>query len=214
MIKPAAVVLDSDPARRNSLVRSLYGAAWHVEPYESFEELRAFWPSASLVIAHDDDAAPRQIFDLLLERGRWQPIVFYAVEPEPSRIVDVILMGAMDYLAWPFPDAVLNERLRLVEARRTSFAELRQKASRSRKLVASLTQREREVLLSLAQGASNKSIAQDLQISPRTIEIHRARMMTKLGVKHVGEAISIALYADLSNAPSEDESLGTFSFNG
>ncbi|HEY7807180.1 MAG TPA: LuxR C-terminal-related transcriptional regulator [Croceibacterium sp.] len=214
MIKPAAVVLDSDPARRNSLVRSLYGAAWHVEPYESFEELRAFWPSASLVIAHDDDAAPRQIFDLLLERGRWQPIVFYAVEPEPSRIVDVILMGAMDYLAWPFPDAVLNERLRLVEARRTSFAELRQKSSRSRKLVASLTQREREVLLSLAQGASNKSIAQDLQISPRTIEIHRARMMGKLGVKHVGEAISIALYADLSNAPSEDESLGTFSFNG
>jgi FixJ family two-component response regulator len=53
--KPAVVVLDSDPARRNALVRLLYVSAWHVEPYESFAELQAFLPSGSIVIAHDDD---------------------------------------------------------------------------------------------------------------------------------------------------------------
>lgn len=213
MIKPAVVVLDTDPARRNRLVRSLYVEAWHAEPYESFDELRAFLPSGSIVIAHDDDATPRKIFDLLLERGTWRPVVFYAADPQPSRIVDVILMGAIDYLRWPFANALLNERLRLLLERQTSFAELRQRASRSKQLVARLTPREREVLLFLAQGASNKSIAQQLKLSPRTIEIHRGNMMGKLGVKHVGEAISIALYADLSSPRAEDESFDGYLFD-
>jgi FixJ family two-component response regulator len=211
--KPAVVVLDSDPARRNALVRLLYVSAWHVEPYESFAELQAFLPSGSIVIAHDDDAIPRKIFDLLLERGTWRPIVFYAGDPDPSRIVDVILMGAMDYLRWPFASALLNERLRLLLERQSSVAELRQKASRSKKLIATLTQREREVLFFLAQGASNKSIAQQLRLSPRTIEIHRGNMMSKLGVKHVGEAISIALYADMSGPRGDDESFDGYLFD-
>src|SRR4029079_8140268 len=69
VIKPAALVLDSDPARRNNLVRALYGAAWHAEPYESFAELRAFWPNDGIVIAHDHDAVPDRIFELMADRG-------------------------------------------------------------------------------------------------------------------------------------------------
>jgi two-component system response regulator FixJ len=211
--KPAVVVLDSDAARRHRLVRSLYVAAWHVEPYESFDELQAFLPAGSIIIAHDDDAIPRKLFDLLLERGSWWPIVFYAADPEPSRIVDVMLMGAIDYLRWPIPDALLNERLRLLLERQMSFAELRQKASRSKRLIAALTQREREVLFFLSQGASNKSIAQELKLSPRTVEIHRGNMMGKLGVKHVGEAISIALYADLTGPRPEDAGVDGYLFD-
>ena len=214
VIKPAVVVLDPDAARRNSLVRSLYGAAWHVEPYESFGELRAFWPDNGIVIAHDDEAAPGKIFELMADRGSWRPVVVYAVDPQPSRIVDIVLMGAMDYLSWPIPDRLLNERLRLVIERHASFTELRQKTSRSRKLVAKLTQREREVLLALVEGASNKSIARELGLSPRTVEIHRGKMMGKLRVRHVGEAISIALYAGLSHERPDEPGIDAPSLDG
>jgi FixJ family two-component response regulator len=203
MIKHAAVILDADAGRRNALVRALYGATWHVEPCDSFAELQAFWPDDGVVIAHDDGAIPERIFELMAERGWWRPVAVYAGDPAPSRIVDVVLMGAMDYFAWPMADRLLDERLRLAIERHASFAELRQKASRSKMLVASLTGREREVLLALVEGASNKSIARDLGLSPRTVEIHRGNMMTKLRVKHVGEAISIALYAGLASEPRD-----------
>jgi FixJ family two-component response regulator len=213
VIKHAALILDGDAARRNALVRSLYGAAWHVEPCDSFAELQAFWPDDGVVIAHDDGAIPERIFELMAERGWWRPVAIYAGDPAPSRIVDVVLMGAMDYLAWPIADRLLDQRLRLVIERHASFAELRQKASRAKMLVASLTGREREVLLALVDGASNKSIARDLGLSPRTIEVHRGNMMTKLRVKHVGEAISIALYADLASERPDEPGAGASSFD-
>jgi len=205
VLKPAVVVLDADPVRRNSLVRLLYGADWHAEPYESLGELASFWPSAGIVVAHDDGEVPEKILAAMLEHGSWPPLVLYAAEPEPSRIVDAMLMGAVDYLAWPIDRAQLDRRMRRVSLRQASFARLRQKITHSRRLLATLSPREREVLLALATGASNKTIAGELAISPRTIEIHRANMMTKLRVRHVGEAIAIALYAEMPNAGPENE---------
>lgn len=201
-MKPAAVVLDPDRARRNSVVRLLVGEGWHAEPYETFEELLAFWPNAGVVFAHDDENAPGKIFDAMGESETWRPLVLYSVEPQPSRIVDAVTMGAMDYLGWPFSSSLLRDRLQLLAGREASFARLRQKTAHSRKLVAALTPREREVLLSLAGGASNKSIARALHLSPRTVEVHRASMMSKLGAKHMSEAIAIVLNADLSNSPA------------
>jgi FixJ family two-component response regulator len=205
VLKPAVVVLDKDPARRNSLVRLLFGADWHAEPYENLEELSAFWPRAGIVIAHDDGDMPRRIFEAMIDHDSWQPVVFYAADPAPSSIVDAVLMGASDYLGWPMSESVLDGRLRMLTLRQTSFAQLRQKITHSKRLVASLSRREREVLLSLAAGASNKTIAEELQISPRTIEIHRANMMGKLRARHVGEAITIALYSEMANSRPEDE---------
>jgi two-component system, LuxR family, response regulator FixJ len=211
MVSPiSVVVVDPDATRRNSVARFFYDNFRHVEPYESFEELRAFWPDAGIVMLHDDDDALRAMFDLMLERGCWLPVIAYADDPEPSRIVDVILMGAMDYLRWPTTNAELTRRLGLLATRKKSFAELRRRASHSQKLVENLTQREREVLFGISRGASNKSIAKELQISPRTIEIHRANMMGKLGVSHVGEAVSIALYAGFSNSAYDEESFDPF----
>jgi FixJ family two-component response regulator len=213
VLKPAVVVVDSDAPRRNSLVRLLYSTDWHAEPYENLEELAACWPSAGIVVAHDDGEAPEEIFEAMLDRGASQSVVLYTANPEPSRIVDTVLMGAVDYLEWPITGALLDRRLRLLSLRQASFAQLRQKINYSKRLVATLSPREREVLQALATGASNKTIAGELEISPRTIEIHRANMMTKLRVRHVGEAIAIALYAEMPNARSEDEGTNAPSFN-
>nr|WP_166178726.1 LuxR C-terminal-related transcriptional regulator [Altererythrobacter segetis] len=204
------VLVDSDPLRRNSVARFFYDNGRHVEPYEDLKELRAFWPEVGLVFLHDDEEALGSIFDLMLDRGCWLPVIVYAIDPRPSRIVDVIQMGAMDYLKWPMTDEDLSARLALLSARRTSFAELRRKATRSQKLVGALSGREREVLFGLARGATNKSIARDLQISPRTIEIHRSNMMCKLRVNHLGEAITIALYSGFASSASDEGSLDPF----
>jgi FixJ family two-component response regulator len=193
--------------RRNSIARLLYAASHHVEPYESFDELRDYWPDVGILLVHDEGDALQGMFELMHERGCWLPIVAYGVDPEPSRVADVIISGALDYLGWPFGSKQVAERLQLLSLRRESFGELRRRASHSQKLVDTLTPREREILFCLANGASNKSAAQELQISPRTVEIHRANMMGKLGVSHLGEAISIALYSDLSKARTDDVKL-------
>jgi FixJ family two-component response regulator len=207
---PAIVLIDSDRLRRNDVARLFYYSGRHVEPYESFEELRAFWPEAGIVLLHDDDDALRSIFDLMLDQGCWLPVIAYATDPLPARIVDVILMGAMDYFEWPIGSDELGRRLELLTTRKTSLAELRRKATRSQRLVDRLSDREREVLFGLARGATNKTMARELRISPRTIEIHRSNMMIKLGVQHLGEAITIALYADLASFGADEDSAEPF----
>jgi len=67
----------------------------------------------------------------------------------------------------------------------------------ARSRIENLSTREREVLDWLAQGSSNKAIARELQISPRTVEIHRANMMSKLGASHAADAVRLRLEAEL-----------------
>jgi FixJ family two-component response regulator len=67
----------------------------------------------------------------------------------------------------------------------------------ARDRISTLSAREREVLDWLAEGSSNKAIARELDISPRTVEIHRANMMTKLGARHAAEAVRLKLEAKL-----------------
>ena len=204
LFKSAVVVLDSDSERRQHSARLLYDEAWHVEPYECVDELQGFWPNADIIIVHDDGQTIQSIFEFMLEQGCWYPVIAYAADPELSRVVDVILMGALDYLRLPTTREELRERLVLVSNRQRSISEVRSKAAHCQRLVEKLTLRERDVLFRLAKGASNKKIARELQISPRTIEVHRANMMGKLGVSHVGEAVSIAFHAGMTETADQN----------
>jgi DNA-binding NarL/FixJ family response regulator len=82
-------------------------------------------------------------------------------------------------------------------ARSVAGAKLREAVARSR--VERLTRREREVLAGVAGGLSNRLIGERLSISPRTVEIHRANMLNKMGASHTSEAIRIAIEASLVN---------------
>ncbi|MEM6267027.1 MAG: LuxR C-terminal-related transcriptional regulator, partial [Pseudomonadota bacterium] len=77
------------------------------------------------------------------------------------------------------------------------FGAARRRMIEARDRIASLSGREREVLDWLAEGSSNKVIARELDISPRTVEIHRANMMNKLGARHAAEAVRLKLEAKL-----------------
>ena len=193
---PVAIV-DSNVLRRNAVARFVADTNSHVEQYERPSELRRFWPNLSLILLHDDGNAVSSVFDVMSERDCWIPMVGYAEQPELSRVVDVIRMGAADYLAWPFSNEKLAERIRCTADQRSELLVLQRRAHHARQLVEVLSRRQRQVLASLACGATNKTIARELRISPRTIEIHRANMMGKLGVKRLAEAVTIANYAGL-----------------
>ncbi len=137
--------------------------------------------------------------------------VLEAIADLPSRFGAIILtgqgaisvavrawkLGALDFLEKPCDPGLL---LQAVEGAFTIIEQHHQKASvaeRARKSVDSLTQREQDVLLGLIEGRANKLIAYDLDISPRTVEIHRAKLMTKLGVRSLSEALRIAFAAGL-----------------
>ena len=77
------------------------------------------------------------------------------------------------------------------------FGAARRRMIEARDRISTLSTREREVLDWLAEGSSNKAIARELDISPRTVEIHRANMMNKLGVRHAAEAVRLRLEAKL-----------------
>jgi FixJ family two-component response regulator len=145
------------------------------------------------------------MFELMTDSADWLPVIVYSQEPLPERIVDVVLQGAMDYLAWPFDAAHLRARLRVLFKRKRSFSELRRRAMKAQRLVEGLTGRERQVLFELANGNPNKAIARNLAISPRTVEIHRANMLGKLGVKSSQEAVAVALFADLKYSEDDRE---------
>ena len=105
--------------------------------------------------------------------------------------------GAVDYLEMPCSSEVL------VSAVATALADIQGAAERDRSLelartrIAGLSAREREVLERLMAGGTNRTIAKDLGLSPRTIELHRSNLMERLGVRTVGEAVSVATTAGL-----------------
>jgi two-component system response regulator FixJ len=104
--------------------------------------------------------------------------------------------GAIDFIEKPFEKAVLLSAIEHGLGRLEKLASNAKEANEAAVKLQLLTGRERDVLDGLAKGLPNKSIAYDLGISPRTVEIHRANLMSKLGAKSLSEALRIAFAAE------------------
>ncbi len=135
----------------------------------------------------------------LTRLGIWLPLIAVDAQPRPTRIVEAIKAGALDYLSLPLDPDRFNRCLTRIAKEAEEFGEARRKMIEARDRISSLSQREREVLDWLSEGSSNKVIARELEISPRTVEIHRANMMNKLGARHAAEAVRLKLEAALED---------------
>lgn len=191
------LLVDGDFRRRAAISHCLSGTGLHVEPFEDTSELFSRWPRDGLLLVHDGGTAIADLLQHMGQTGDWLPIIAFAEQPAPRRIVEAVLHGAVDYMVWPFDEHQLAESMDLAEERAKSVAgaKLREAVARSR--VERLTKREREVLAGVAGGLSNRLIGEKLNISPRTVEIHRANMLNKMGATHTSEAIRIAIEASL-----------------
>lgn len=171
----------------------------HCEVYADTSELLSYNPQNGIVLAYDDpeQGGVARVLRALAVDGKWLPVVGTSLEPRPGRVVEAIKAGALDYLSLPLKVERLDEAIVRIGGEVDAYAEARRKMIEARKRIAALSPREREVLDWLAEGCSNKMIARELSISPRTVEIHRANMMTKLGAEHPSQAVRLRMEAHL-----------------
>jgi RNA polymerase sigma factor (sigma-70 family) len=101
--------------------------------------------------------------------------------------------GAFDFLQKPFRDQDLLDRIQRAIAKDAELRKSLGEHSRIRERLETLTPREREVLDLMVKGKQNKAVAQDLGVSPRTVEIHRARVMEKMAVQSVAELVHMMM---------------------
>ena len=193
-------VIDDDYRRRARIVHELTARSFHAEIYEDLDEFSRHAPQEGVVFAADDPAAasgPVEIAEVLQAHGAALPIVVYSTEPSTERIVDAIRDGALDYLEWPFDPLLLDKAFHRLAINGQQWSEQARLRSAAKARVEALSRREREVLVHLTRGLSNNDMAEALKISPRTVEIHRGKMMRKLEANSVADAVRIALYAGL-----------------
>ncbi|MGN3974091.1 response regulator transcription factor [Tsuneonella sp. SYSU-LHT278] len=189
--------VDADTRMRAELARIAFGMGHHAEVYADLAELCDHPAHRGIVVIRDEaqEGEIESALDLLARCGVWLPLVGMSEDPPTSRVVAAIKAGAIDYLALPLDPDRFSAMLDRVGGEAREHAEARRRMIEARGRLSSLSAREREVLDWLTLGSSNKTIARELQISPRTVEIHRANMMTKLGASHAAEAVRLRLEA-------------------
>lgn len=191
------ILIDDDLRRRAAISHCLAGNGIHVEPYETALEAALRWPEDGILLAHDSGDTIETIVSHMSRNGSWLPMIAFAENPHPRQVVKAVTRGVTDYLAWPFSAAEVQEAVSDAEQRTEAQASTMLREAMARSRVQKLTRRELEVLTAVAEGRSNRAIAEKLHISPRTVEIHRANMLSKLNANHTSEAIRIAIEASL-----------------
>lgn len=189
-------LVDGDMRRRASISHCLAQCEIHVEPYENVAELRGHMADFGLVLIHDEKTEIVQALDYMAEAANWLPLIGFSEDPDPRSVAKAIHHGAIDYLAWPFAENEIVGTLRDAATLAETIGQRKNREYMAKKRVDRLSKREREVLLSVANGLSSQKIAQQLEISPRTVEIHRSNMLNKMGASNTSEAIRLAVEAD------------------
>ena len=190
-------IIDENSQRRAELSAMVREMGWHAEIYDSLTEFMSFAPSNGFVLLHDDPQSGLVggYFKEAGDRKEILPAAAYASAPRPRQIVDAVSAGVVDYLAYPFSPSELMDTLQMLDgAVGEEHAPIRRLVARER--LNRLTTREGEVLQEMRTGNTNRTIALHLGISPRTVEIHRSNMMTKLGAQNTAEAIRISYEAE------------------
>jgi FixJ family two-component response regulator len=195
-------IVDSDSRSRAEQARTAFALGHHAEVYADLAEFLSRTPSGGIVLLREralDREPLDELFERLGERGIWAPLIVCDEEPRIERGVAAIKSGALDYLGLPLEAGRLARSLARVAVEAEAQGKAHEHLADARRRVALLSKREREVLELLALGSSNKLIARELSISPRTVEIHRSNMMTKLGAGHAAEAVRLWLESRLES---------------
>lgn len=191
------MVVDDDAGIRNAMRSLLKSVGLDSTLFASAQEfLSAYQPSQGGCLVLDirmPGMSGLELQQQLNLRGAVIPVIFMTGHGDIPMAVEAMQHGAFDFLQKPFRDQDLLDRIQRAIARDQELRKSLGEHERIRKHLDSLTPREREVLDLMTQGKQNKVIAQLLDVSPRTIEIHRARVLEKMNAHSVAELVRMML---------------------
>lgn len=195
-------IVDGDRHARADHARAVFTLGHHAEIYDDLDDFLTCSPDNGVLLVRQNllQGTPAGLFERMGECGLWLPVIVCAREPVLKRVVGAVKQGALDYLQLPIDSPRLAGSLEMVMREAKEHSNARRRLNYARDRVRTLSRREREVLEWLADGNSNKVIARELGISPRTVEIHRANMMNKMDASHSAEAVRLWLEADLKSS--------------
>lgn len=201
MTRPATVhVVDDDDAVRSSLRLLLKSVGLPTVAHASAHEFLAAWdadqPGCLVLDVRMPGMSGIELQAELNQRGAIIPVIFISGHGDIPMAVETIQHGAFDFLQKPFRDQDLIDRVQRALASDAEHRQLLQQRETLRQRYDSLTPREQEVLQLVTQGKANKVMAGDLGVSQRTVEIHRARVMEKMGAQSLAQLVRMVLELD------------------
>lgn len=199
-------IVDDDDSVRRSAAFMLKHAGYRVESHVSgvafLKDSKSAERGCVLLDVRMPEMDGLEVQQEMAARGIDMPVVILTGHGDIALAVKAMRGGAVNFIEKPYEKEELLRAIEEAYARLDRSHDREMKSGEAKIRLASLTGRERDVLNGLVAGYPNKTIAYDLGISPRTVEIYRANMMEKLRVRSLSEALRIAFIAE---EPGEDE---------
>lgn len=197
--EPIVHVVDDDPAIRDSLAFLLDTADLVSRTYESAAELLAqadnLAPGCIVTDVRMPEMNGLEMVRRLSEMGVRHPVIVMTGHADVPLAIEAVRAGVKDFIEKPFDDEALLSSIRSALAEQTGAAVRDGPDAEVVERLASLSARERQVLEGLVAGRANKVIAYDLEISPRTVEVYRANVMTKMQARSLSELVRMTILA-------------------
>lgn len=197
--EPTVHVVDDDAAIRDSLAFLLETAGLVCRTYDSaaalLSEIATLEPGCIVTDVRMPDMSGLEMVRRLTALGVRQPVIVMTGHADVPLAIEAVRAGVKDFIEKPFDDELLLSSIRAALADQANSLEDERQAADVRERMSSLSTRERQVLEGLVAGHANKVIAFDLEISPRTVEVYRANVMTKMQARSLSELVRMAVVA-------------------
>jgi len=198
-------LVDDEDSIRRSAGFMLRTAGFEVETYASgvdfLKVAQHVAPGCILLDVRMPGMDGLEVQARLRDSGVALPVIVLTGHGDVGIAVRAMKGGAIDFIEKPFEKAELLAAITAAMAWLDTADRRLDEGAEAKVRIAALTGRERDVLEGLARGLPNKTIAYDLEISPRTVEVHRANLMSKLDVRSLSEALRLAFAAGLPQDP-------------
>lgn len=202
---PTVYVIDDENDVRRSIGFFLKSAGYLPRPYLSGADFLAdaadLEPGCVLLDLRMPQIDGLQVLERLRRRGARFPVIVMTGHGDIATAVRAMKLGAIDFLEKPFEDDVMMTALRRGVEMLEHGSEAERERREAERRLSALTPRERDVLMLLSEGKSNKEVAIALDLSVRTVEMHRATMFERLGVRTLPEAMKLAFRARAEPTP-------------
>jgi FixJ family two-component response regulator len=192
-------LIEKNSIIRASMSRRLIATGFHAEIYSGIQEFASFCPKDGIVLVNDENHNSGLIgmIDSLNHASPGMPVIVYCDQPTIDGVVAAMRAHAVNYLSLDVSDYVLADTIQQAFAETQTRRAFQKRIAECAATIQNLSPRELQVLELLVEGESNKGMARHLGLSPRTVEIHRMKLMGKLGAKTSAQAVKIWCTASL-----------------